>query len=335
VGWKGTVRSIGSAYRAAQRQSQQRQRELERQRKQYQKMQELEQAAYEVEVFENRIQVLLSVHKECGDYVDWQAMALAQPPSKPCLFRKSEKQAQEALDNFRPGIFVRALGRVEKKKTSLVSALEEAKKIDENNYRQALKSYEEEHNDWQKSKELAQRVLSNDKEALIEAIRELNPFSDIGELGSSLSFEINDEDRSIVDATLHVHGDEAIPKETKSLLKSGRLSVKVTPKAKFFELYQDYVCSCIIRVANELFAILPVNFVIVTALDKLLNTKTGHMEETPILSVAIPKKTIVSLNLDSIDPSDSLENFLHRMDFKKTKGFGAIERIRPSELQEN
>lgn len=335
MGWKGTVRSIGSAYRATQRESQRRQRELERQRKQYEKMQELEQAAYDVEVYENHIQVLLSVHKECGDSVDWQSMASVQPPSEPARSRKNEKRARKALDNFKPGIFVRALRREKKKKASLVSALEEAKKIDEDKYNHALKTYEDEFDDWQKSKDLAQRVLSNDKEALVEAIRELNPFGDISKLGSSLSFEINDESASVVEATLHVHGDEVLPKETKSLLKSGRLSVKATPKAKFFELYQDYVCSCVIRVANELFAILPISFVIVTAVDNLLNTKTGHIEETPVLSVAVPRKTLSALNLDSIDPSDAMGNFVHRMDFKKTRGFGATERLKPSELQLN
>lgn len=109
--------------------------------------------------------------------------------------------------------------------------------------------------------------------------------------------------------------------------------MKQLPKSKFYELYQDYVCSCVLRIAGELFSILPLKAVIVTAFDTLLNTQTGHLEEQPILSVAIPKKTFHSLNLDMIDPSDSMQNFVHRMNFRKTKGFAAVERIDSSELE--
>jgi hypothetical protein len=83
---------------------------------------------------------------------------------------------------------------------------------------------------------------------------------------------------------------------------------------------------------HELLAALPVRWVVVTAVDDLLNTQTGHMEASAILSVAIPRETMAKLNLDSVDPSDAIQNFLHRMNFKKTKGFLAVERISPSEV---
>jgi len=105
------------------------------------------------------------------------------------------------------------------------------------------------------------------------------------------------------------------------------------PKSKFYEIYQDHVCSCILRVSRELFALLPIEVVIVTAMSDILNTQTGHMEEKPIVSVAFPKKTIESINFDMIDPSDSMTNFVHRMNFKKTKGFEAVERLTFDELK--
>jgi hypothetical protein len=104
-------------------------------------------------------------------------------------------------------------------------------------------------------------------------------------------------------------------------------------KSNFYELYQDYVCGAVLRVARELFALLPIEMVLVTATGTLLNTQTGHMEEQPILSVAMPRKTLEKLNLDMIDPSDSMSNFIHRMKFMKTKGFAKVERISPEELQ--
>jgi len=150
-------------------------------------------------------------------------------------------------------------------------------------------------------------------------------------LGSLLSFAITDS--STIEVVLRVNDDDAIPSEIKSQLKSGKLSAKKMPKAVFYELYQDYICSCSLRVARETFALLPVDMVIVNAIGKILNTKTGYIEEQPILSVAIPGQTLETLSLDTIDPSDSMGNFVHNMNFKKTSGFRAVEKIDPSLLK--
>jgi hypothetical protein len=104
------------------------------------------------------------------------------------------------------------------------------------------------------------------------------------------------------------------------------------PQGQFSELYQDYICGCVLRVANETFALLPFETVIVTAVGDVLNTQSGHVEVKPLLSVVIPRGTLEKLNLDGIDPSDSMRNFVCRMDFKKTKGFMAVDRIAVSML---
>lgn len=119
----------------------------------------------------------------------------------------------------------------------------------------------------------------------------------------------------------------------KKILKSGKLSVKDMPKTKYFQLYQDYVCGSAIRLARELFALLPTDMVIVNVLGEVLNTKTGHLEESPILSVAIPRETLQKLNFDMLDPSDSMENFVHNMKFMKTKGFNPVDKIDKSKFQ--
>ena len=102
------------------------------------------------------------------------------------------------------------------------------------------------------------------------------------------------------------------------------------PKGAFYELYQDYICSCVIRVARESFALLPVQVALVHAIGNVLNTETGSVEEQPILSVSIPRKTLDDLNLETIDPSDSMRNFVHNMDFRKTSGFRVVQKIDPT-----
>lgn len=116
-------------------------------------------------------------------------------------------------------------------------------------------------------------------------------------------------------------------------MKSGKLSVKQMPKGKFYELYQDHICSCVLRIARELFALLPIEMVLVNCLGNLLSSQTGYMEEKSILSVAIPRKTLEGLNFEMLDPSDSMSNFIHRMAFKRTTGFGGVESLKVSDLQ--
>jgi len=331
MGWKGTLRSIQAELRRAEREAQRRQRELVRQRKQLEKMQELERAAYEVQVYENYIDLLQSVHKECSDVWDWEAIRCSEPPVKPTTSHTYEESAQAELDKFKPGVFDKLLRRTESKHAELVRAVEEARQADERENEHALQAYEQEYADWEATCELAGRILAGSAEAYLDAIRQTDPFSDISELGSSIEFRV--EKSSLVEATLHVNSEQVIPSEAKSLLKSGKLSEKRMPKSRFHELYQDYACGCVLRVARELFALLPIEMVIVNAVANLLNTQTGYMQEQPILSVAIPRKTLEGLNLEMLDPSDSMNNFVHRTAFRKTKGFSAVESLRPSDLQ--
>ena len=89
---------------------------------------------------------------------------------------------------------------------------------------------------------MAARIISGEEGAYVEAIEETDPFADINELGSFISFHV--VDRSAIEATLHVNDEQVVPKEVKTLLRSGKLSVKAMPKGAFYELYQDYICSC-------------------------------------------------------------------------------------------
>jgi hypothetical protein len=330
MGWKGTVRSFGAAVRATERDAKRRQRELERQQKHYEKMQELEQAAYEVDVYENHIEVIQSTHKECSPTIDWNEIVSSKHPVEPQKNNHNEVEARKLLDAYKPGFIDRLFKREEKKRTLLSQKVDNALNTDEDHYKSRISKWEKETEEWKESVAMAKALLDGKAEAKIEAIESLQPFSEISNLGSSLSISVYDN--GILEATIHVHSTEIVPKETKNLLKSGKLSVKNMPKGRFNEIYQDYVCSCVLRVGNELFSVIPDSLVLVTAVDELLNSQTGHLEEAPILSVAVSRSTIETLNLERIDPSDSMVNFKHNMSFKKTKGFDRVERIDPEGL---
>ncbi|MEW8535383.1 MAG: hypothetical protein AB2565_01300 [Candidatus Thiodiazotropha endolucinida] len=317
MGWKGTVRSVGAAVRAAERDAKRRQRELEWQQKQYEKMQELEQAAYEVEVYENHIDVIQSIHKECSPPIDWNKIFSSKQPTEPQKNNDNESEARQLLETYKPGFLDRLFKREEKKRALLSQNIDDAVKTDKAHYKSRISKWEKETEEWKESVAIAKALLDGKAEAKIKAIENLQPFSEISNLGSSLSISVYDN--GILEAKINVHGNEIVPSETKNLLKSGKLSVKNMPKGRFNEIYQDYVCSCVLRVGNELFSAIPDNLVIVTAVDELLNSQTGHLEEAPILSVAVSRSTIERLNLEAIDPSDSMANFKHNMLFKKLR----------------
>ena len=172
MGWKGFARAMN---RAAVRN----QRELQKQQKMIEKMQETEKAAYEVQVYQNHIDLLLSVHKECGEIYDWAEIEHSEPPSKPERLNQHEDAAKLNLSSLKIGFSDKLLGRGDAKKKQLLDAIEDAKKLDENEYQDALTSYQKEYDEWQTATKLSTKIIAGDTPAYIEAIKIVDPFSDI------------------------------------------------------------------------------------------------------------------------------------------------------------
>lgn len=313
MGWKGTIRSIQATSRRIERDSNRRQKELERERKNIEKLNALEQASYEVNVYENYVEVIQSIHKEWRERIDWEGILNADEPIKPENLHTHEK-------NFKAGLFAKLLGNKEKGRLKAVE-----KDIKE--YEVAYEKWEPAHLRWNEHKTLAEKLLTGtgDPASKIEVIETVNPFTDLDEIG--LAIDLSVAKNGVVEAELLTNGQEVVPSEVKSLLQSGKLSVKKMPKGVFNEIFQDHICSSVLRVGNELLAMLPDDIVIIHANNKILNTTTGHMEKQCILSVAVSRDTISALNMDLIDPSDSLGNFVHNMSFTKTKGFSITEKL--------
>ncbi len=180
--------------------------------------------------------------------------------------------------------------------------------------------------DWTKEKgELAKRILAGDTDAYLEAVEEARPFDDLLEYGSG--FEVGTDDPSLLEVEFGVKSEEVIPELEYVLDSKGALKEKELSKSAYYELVQDYVCSALLRVARDAFALLPVERVIVHATDKVLNTATGNDEEVTIVSVLFERDRMDKINFERVDPSDAVEGFVTNMNFKKTKGFEAVERI--------
>lgn len=328
MGWRGALRTMGAMAREAERNAKRSQRQHERYQAAVQKANELQHAAEAVRDYEDYIEGLVSLHRVGSAPVDWKARAHAPVPVSPVRQNTREAEARKRLESYSPSLPVRLLGLRQRRFQALERQLEDATRRDDEDYECASREYSVVSAEYHEHKELADRLLADDPDAIEEVIKAANPFSAIAGLGSGVAFSVCGGAR--VAAELDVHGDSIIPKEGISLLKSGRASVKALPKARYYGFYQDYVCSAVLRVTRELFALIPIASVLITAVDEVLSSQTGNLEKQAILSVLIPRATFDRLNLATLDASDSMRNFVHRMDFRASYGFRPVEPLDPA-----
>ena len=216
------------------------------------------------------------------------------------------------------------------------AAIEQARLQDEQAFQEAMQTYTNEKAEQEKLKDLAHRILAHEHHAYIEALVELSPLREISDLGSLLHFTVHSA--TLIECQMKVNNTQTIPTEVKTLTASGKLSVKPMPMGRFHEIYQDYVCGCMLRVAREVFAMLPVETLLITALADLLNWRTGHIEEQPVLSAAIPRTDVKWLNFEQLDSSKALEAFRYRGDLetsRKSSGFQPITPLTPADIAQN
>jgi len=209
------------------------------------------------------------------------------------------------------------INNLENKRSNRIKEnLNEQQKIHE----QYLKNNE----DYKEMMDIVNGVISKNSQSYTYALNFFKPFEDLQEYGSDISFNVKSE-RVIVD--FYVHSEEVIPKTTKRLLRrKTEVREDEMPNSRFNQIYQDYVCSCILKIAKEIFQLLPyVNISQINAKGSVTNSATGNAEEQTIASVIIDRSILDTLNFDLLDPSDSMSNFDHRMDFKKNKGFNPVE----------
>ena len=171
----------------------------------------------------------------------------------------------------------------------------------------------------------AQSVLAGDIDAYFRVIEQVGPFDDLLEYGSG--FEVGTDDPKMMEIEFQVKSDEIIPTQYPDMKASGEIVMKDFSKSAYYELVQDYVSSTMLRVARDTFALLPVQQVIIHAVDKVLNPATGNDEEVTICSAKIKRDAMATLNFERIDPSDCLESFESNVKFKKTTGYSPVDRV--------
>ena len=314
MGWKGTLRSVNTELK---RQS----READKRHRQRLKEMEREDAHDTVAEHESYLEEIVSLHHECRASLDWKSIETKPQPKAPEKENSLTVLAADKLENYKPNILVRILNLENRNKKKLADRLLKVKLDDEADFLAAEKKYMAAESEWKKNQELAKRIKT-DGEAIMEVLLEHLEINDLP-IGKDVQFEVSDDMQ--VDVNLKVFPfEDVIPEDVYSLRQSGTLSTKKMPKARGLELYQDHVCSALLRVARETLGVLPFDMVRANALMSAVNTQTGHLEDQTIISSIVVRDTLHQINLKKIDPSASLSNFVHSMNFKKTKGFSVV-----------
>lgn len=319
---------MGAIARRHERESRRELRELIKAQKEAQKLDEQEAAAAEVRRYEVMILVMTTVHRECGPAIDWRALAswTAPPPPDP---RHHTAPAEDALASYRPGLLARLFGGANKMRTGMEQAIAAARVEDT----RARALYDEACAEATEARTIAHSVLGGDTRSYSTALDCVEAFDELKEYGVAIDVVALANMTNAIRLDLAVEERKVVPEEEKSLTKAGKLSSKKMPKTRGNDFYQDYVCGAALRACREAFAALsPLEWILVTVRADILNTKTGHVEPTPVLSAMIPRTTVDRLNWGGVDASDAVSNFVNRMNFKKGAGMAAIAPLTTDDL---
>jgi hypothetical protein len=329
MGWKGNLRSVVAYANKMEREEHRRASLAAKQYKAMLKQEEFENGKKAVQEYNAYIELISSTHKDASETLNWQDLMNEPEPIRPAIKYDHLQAAQKNLDSYKPSFFDKLFGSSKTKIKRLEALVAAAPHEDKKVYEKEWNQYNTDHTAWQENIAFAKGVLASDVETYKKVIEELTPFEDIKELGSGLNITF---DKKHVVVTLLANGITVIPDFVLSQTAAGKVSKKKMPVQKYYELYQDYICSCALRIAREIFSFLPLEFVIVHVTSELVNSSTGHLEQQTILSIAFPKLTLDKLNFETIDPSDSMSNFKRHMKFSKTAGFSIVADIQPAEL---
>ena len=168
----------------------------------------------------------------------------------------------------------------------------------------------------------ASMVISGDEDTYLKVIEIAQPFSDLGDFAND--FEVGVIEDEFMGINFNINDDEVIPREISNVLKSGKVSVKQMSASARNELIKEYVSSVSIRIAKDMFSLIPINKVCVNAQRVEVNPSTGNDEEVTILSIIFDREKMANLNFERINPFEALKNFEHNVNYKTTKGFAAV-----------
>lgn len=272
--------------------------------------------AREVDEHQEIINSLMGMHRTPFKPVNWTRIFAEEIPDAPSYLNTEERIADDRLKAYRPNLLMRLLEFDQDRIRALEAEVERSRNRDRNNYDQVLAIHKNSADVIQKKRHFARRILSGDQAAYLE-LMELNEIAASPMIARSVIYSFVNS--TSVEVFAYLNGPEFIPDETKSLLKTGRVSIKRTKKKEFVSIYQDHLCSAVLRMARDFIALLPVKTIVIHGYIPDLDSANGQQKERCVLSCALSRTAMNQIDFNQIDPSDCVSSFPHSMKISKSE----------------
>ncbi|WP_067724579.1 hypothetical protein [Oceanobacillus damuensis] len=163
---------------------------------------------------------------------------------------------------------------------------------------------------WEENYPFAKNMMEGHQESWREAIKKYASFHENCDVAQAYSLHVFDSRTVECDVFLHKL-EKMIPSKIEKTTKKGKIRYHEMPKTKRYDLYQYYVYSCLNKIINDLFAVLPCERV-------FINGVSGSYENhQPILSIVVVRKE----HKQNRCPKRTLVKHRHIVTFKKRSGF--------------
>lgn len=153
---------------------------------------------------------------------------------------------------------------------------------------------------WQYYHAMAPKVLSGDIDTYLQLICEVNPLNDLLAYGGNFEFGTDNPSKIEVEFTVN---ENALSSVKRQLISTA-----------YNNLLQDYICSVCIRIARDMFALLPVTHTLVHAV----------LSGNTVISVDFDRENLSKVKFGYGDPSDTLSLFKHNMNYNDRSGFAPV-----------
>ena len=286
---------------------------------------QLEDAVSEVSLFNQHLHLIQSVHTIPTPKMNWESIAMEPAPAMPTVRFDHKVKAMEALDEYKPNWLDMLLGSKSKLYT-LTNNIERAAEKDIEQYKTEFVSWVQHYSYWAKGNQLSKGILNNDSGAKLSALSEAqqNPINAAVVDTKLINHNFNTyKNGHLLEVNIQVNKHNVIPKE-KKVLCQGEVKLETLSLSESNTLYREYVCSCILKCAQDAFNVLPETSVLINVEQVLAD----YSSET-IVSCHVEQGLLEFLLVEDDKPSEILEFFVHIEDFNphRGNGFSAIKTI--------
>ncbi|WP_136606656.1 hypothetical protein [Paenibacillus dokdonensis] len=275
---------------------------------------EAEKSAFEVEWYENQLEWITSIHQICGEPISWDQIAAAAAPFRRGEAGPREKLAEENYRDFKPTRMQKLLKQDAGMMQELSDQITQAREQDQQDYLQ-----------WKNLTDFAHSILEGNRTAYLRVLEEMAPLEDLLTLGSGLEFNVLNA--AAVEVEMDVNSGQMIPVESKQLTEEGILTASPLNIEEQHEMERKYVCGSVLRIARELFAVLPLDTVLVHARDTKVVRDTGQEEYVTVLSVEFERGMLSNVDMEQEACPQLLEQFRHHIKYDSSTGFGPVEQL--------